>query len=363
MMDALTSRVVSFLRFPLIVAVIFIHCNLGVGNPEIERNFWYVLLITFTFKIVCIAVPVFFFISGFLFFRESIFTLHIYKRKLISRLHTLIIPYLLWNAIYFGIIALLQKANSNFLFLLHKRISEFVWQDYFWVFWDISKISHLPDDQHACLVGAFWFLQCLFLLFLASPIIYYVIKFTKHTFPIILILLYILDCYYEYNIPGIQINAIIFFSLGAYLSITNISFITFLKRIPVTASLSMILLILCITVLIDNSHVYFLTDLVLDIAIFSLVANYLEFKNWEMPPFLVSSVFFVFAVHRLISASLMRISRTIVPLINNDFLIYLYYLLMVVITLAFSLILFSLLMKKFPKLCNILNGKRAFYKL
>ena len=70
-MDALTSRVVSFLRFPLIVAVIFIHCNLLVKHPELETMPVFYFLVYITMKLVCIAVPLFFSYSRLIFWMDD----------------------------------------------------------------------------------------------------------------------------------------------------------------------------------------------------------------------------------------------------------------------------------------------------
>ena len=148
-MDALTSRVVSFLRFPLIVAVIFIHCNLLVKHPELETMPVFYFLVYITMKLVCIAVPLFFFISGFLFFKEGLFDFTLYSKKLKSRFRTVLIPYLLWNIIYFVIVGIMQLIKPDTLFLLHKHIVDFRWQDFLWIFWDISQITGLADDQRA----------------------------------------------------------------------------------------------------------------------------------------------------------------------------------------------------------------------
>lgn len=42
------------------------------------------------------AVPLFF-ISGYLFFFRTAFSVDVYKKKLKSRIKTLLIPYLFWN--------------------------------------------------------------------------------------------------------------------------------------------------------------------------------------------------------------------------------------------------------------------------
>ena len=356
-MDALTSRVVSFLRFPLIVAVIGIHCNLLVKNPELETRSVFYFLVYITMKLVCIAVPLFFFISGFLFFKEGTFDFALYKKKLKSRIHTVLIPYLLWNIIYFFILGIMQLIKPDTLVILHKHIADFRWQDYLWIFWDISQITGLADDQRACLVGAFWFLQCLFVLFLLSPIIYYIIRYLRHFTLLIIGVLYFTDFIPE--MPGIQCNAIVYYMLGAYFSLMSIDFITFLKRIPIqTHIVLMIAAVLISYWLNDNDTIYNITDLFLQTAVFAITAYMIENHRWRESKYLVSSVFFVFAVHRLFSASLMTVSTYLVPSIGNNIILYLYYLLMVILTLIASLAVYQFSIRFLPSVTNVLNGRR-----
>ena len=250
-MDVLTSKVIYFLRFPLIVAVVFIHCDLTVSNPELEERPLFFILMTIVLNLVSVAVPLFFFISGLLFFKNGLFTFSLYIRKIHSRIYTILLPYFLWNIIYFLLIAFIQLINSNFLFILHKRIADFCWQDYIWLFWDISKITHLSEDQHSCLVGAFWFLQNLIVMFIFSPFIYYIIKFFRHFTLILLLILYFSKIIP--NITGISIESIFWFSLGAYCSILNINFISLIKNKKILIGL---LFFTTIAIIIDNTYEY-----------------------------------------------------------------------------------------------------------
>jgi peptidoglycan/LPS O-acetylase OafA/YrhL len=104
--EDLLSKTITYLRFPLAVGVTFIHFNLsdglkingiqhGLGNPD-----WFFFIVNFISEVlVRINVPLFFVISGFLFFYRTDFSETVYKHKLKSRAKTLLVPYLLWNSI------------------------------------------------------------------------------------------------------------------------------------------------------------------------------------------------------------------------------------------------------------------------
>ena len=356
-MDTLTSRVVSLLRFPLIVAVIGIHCNLLVKNPELETRSVFYFLVFITMKLLCIAVPLFFFISGFLFFKEGCFDLNLYKKKLKSRLHTIFVPYILWNIIYFVILGVMQFIKPDTLVILHKNIKDFIWQDYLWIFWDISQITGLADDQRTCLVGAFWFLQCLFVFFLFSPIIYYIIKYLRGVVLLIIGILYFTD--FIPTIPGIQCNAIVYYMFGAYLAINKIDFISILKRIHIQANILIMIVAIMVSYFLNtNNIIYCITDLFLQVSVFSITTYMIETHRLRESRYMVSCVFFIFAVHRLFSASLLSVSSYLIPMLENDFLLYLYYILLILLVIVSSLMVYQISLKLFPSITRILIGYR-----
>lgn len=102
--DSTLSKTITFLRFPLIVAVVFIHTDLfnataGGASPVNEGLFpmYSLLRHVISEELARIAVPLFFFVSGFLFFYRSEFSLKTYGQKLKKRVRTLLIPYIFWN--------------------------------------------------------------------------------------------------------------------------------------------------------------------------------------------------------------------------------------------------------------------------
>ena len=105
--DELQSKTISFLRFPLIVGVVFIHFNLvkmglsahGVNYCAGYPDWFYHLIRFFSEVLPSMAVPMFFLFSGYLFFYRTDFDGVIYKTKLRKRINTLLIPFVLWNVV------------------------------------------------------------------------------------------------------------------------------------------------------------------------------------------------------------------------------------------------------------------------
>lgn len=191
-MNKLDSSVISVLRFPLIVGVVCIHC--GYGGAFLQ----------YLLGGICgkLSVPIFLLISGYLFFREGsyVLTKELWTTKLKKRFSSLLVPYLLWNFIGYIIYAL----QTGFSF-----------DDFFHSFWVIDipgRGGSSPID------GPLWYVRNLMIMVVISPIIAYMIKYTKCYLILIMTILWIIQIP-PFN-KGIGI-AFYFFSLGGYLRISD----------------------------------------------------------------------------------------------------------------------------------------------
>ncbi len=102
----LRSQSLDLLRFPLAFVVLIIHVfntrGFALRGSQVSVEDMPVLL-----EINHIidgflrgqSVPIYFFISGFVFFLGVELTRGVYTRKLKNRVHTLLIPYIIWNII------------------------------------------------------------------------------------------------------------------------------------------------------------------------------------------------------------------------------------------------------------------------
>jgi len=90
----------TLLSFIAVIFVIIIHnsaTNQYSLPPDPLVNTTHFIHNTLAYGIGAIAVPIFFFISGFSMFRN--YTSKLYLRKVKSRVKTILIPYLIWNII------------------------------------------------------------------------------------------------------------------------------------------------------------------------------------------------------------------------------------------------------------------------
>lgn len=104
--NSLRSQSLDLLRFPLAVIIVMIHvfsAN-GITIQGIEYNFdafpaWKMVNDFIDGFFRGQSVPIYYFISGFVFFLGVEFSKDVYVRKLKNRVKTLLIPYFIWNTL------------------------------------------------------------------------------------------------------------------------------------------------------------------------------------------------------------------------------------------------------------------------
>lgn len=355
------SRLIDLLRFPLIAAVIFIHTDL---RPYLEQSEeWPVFSHVMQFFIDCLcsnAVPMFFLFSGYLFFRnmdEQPMTLPVYGRKLKSRVRSLLVPYILWNIIYLLAIAVLQRLFPGFSLLLHKQLSTCVPSDFIYIFWDISRITGLPTDQRACLVGQFWFLQCLMVMCLLSPVIYYAVRRLRFLFVVLVAIPPFLG--YMPDIPGFHTQALFYFVLGAWLT---------MERRTLAYTSGKVLVPCAVYVALTGfmgwdfrpfgSELLFMRTFCLAIVINGVTALWLKAHPDARGGELARSTFFIFAMHRFLTASFNKsVFAGFIP-VHSDLVALLVNLAGSTVSLYLCLVCYRMAIRLLPRATAVLSGGR-----
>ena len=255
--DELLSKTISYLRFPLTIGVVFIHFNLsnglgirgvlyGLNNPE-----WYYCIIHLVSDVLSrIGVPLFFLISGFLFFYRKGFDGNIYKQKLKTRAKTLLVPFLLWNVI--AIIWYLKcfiPGLSSFYRPVEIQIS----------FTRILSTFFCNTGNNGIIITAassgpalgvypidvpLWYVRDLMVMIILTPILYFLIDKVKQWFIVIIGLLWFTSTIYLpkdnliYLYLEMFITAAFFFSWGAFYSINKKNFVLCFRGNQILLALS-----------------------------------------------------------------------------------------------------------------------------
>ena len=222
----LQSLTIDFLRFPLIMMVVFIHMSPKTTNLIDAKydllsglGIYNIVKILFSHIIPSIAVPTFFLISGLLFFSNfQEWSWDGYKKKIKSRMKTLLIPYILWNLIPFLLIVgkcfICDISNGNPTTDTQAFFTNNIWRTFYnFHEWESSNTdwfgNHLSST--APLNIPLWFIRNLFVISLLTPIIYIAVKRLKTWLITVLFLAYISKIWT--HIPCLDIESVFFFTI------------------------------------------------------------------------------------------------------------------------------------------------------
>lgn len=305
--NAIQSQTIDLLRFPLALLVLFVHIVPITQNPntaDFSIFSWHGVYNSIGLLILngLAAVPIFFLISGYLFFanfRE--WSWNGYQKKIKSRIRTLVIPYIIWNLLAFllTVLNIWVKGEDSWGFF-HNNLYNFLWDcnD-----WEHVQFSWLPWETY--LTGPFdlplWFLRDLIVIVFLSPVIYWFVKKTKIGGILLLFLAYMSNFWVTWH--GFSILAYFYFTLGAFFALNGNNMVFFARKYKYV--------FFVLYIFSFSAYVYYYkadTDmsgifrqLFIVFAVFSAlsVASLLVEKKIVLPnKLLVGSCFFIYAEHR-----------------------------------------------------------------
>jgi surface polysaccharide O-acyltransferase-like enzyme len=199
------SKKIKALSLGAVILVVFLHSyngELKLTSIDVPGDQSYLVLLFENFLskgIARIAVPLFFLISGFLFYTSYDFTLGGVADKYKRRLRSLFIPYLFWSV--FGLVLFLVLQAIPWLrnFFTKELI----------VNYSFSRLlfTLLLDPVPYQL----WFVRDLIMLVLVSPVIWYLTRSIREVFLVLLLFLWIVA---PKTFELFSNEALFFFTLG-----------------------------------------------------------------------------------------------------------------------------------------------------
>lgn len=353
------SKTITFLRLPLIVAVVFIHTqlsNVNIGGNLLvsEGQFPYhnILRHLISEEIARIAVPLFFFFSGFLFFYHTNFSFSTYKNKLRKRIHTLLIPYIFWNIVVLALFFLTQTFLSSMTSGANKLIVDYNLSDWLGVFW--SHREKMP------ICYQFWFIRDLMVVVLCSPIIYWLIRNLK---TLGIILLGILWCFgLWFPITGFSSAAFFFFSFGAWFAIHKHDFVFDFKSLRLPFTWLYILIVIVDTLLWRNqiTGLHFIHNIGIIVGLITIVtwtAHGIQKGKLKCSALLAGSSFFIYAYHGMPIAFLSKFWIKLMQPATEATMI-LGYLLIPFLIVGLGIGIYAIILKVFPRFTAFITGGR-----
>lgn len=358
--DVTLSKTITFLRFPLIVAVIFIHTNLSgvvINGALLEdgAQFHIYRLVHYIIKedLSRTAVPLFFFFSGFLFFYHSDFSFWVYGQKLKKRVRTLLIPYIFWNIVVLLFTLLSQLFLSSMTSGRSRLIADYTWLDWLNLFW-----SHW-DEMPICY--QLWFIRDLMIVIIFTPILYYAIKYGK-----IVTLLILGGLWLAFDTsakaPGFSLAAFFFFTFGAWYSINKQNFTVSFRFMRWPATFVYLSLVALDTWLWYRGVTGFpyINRLGIVVGLFAVIswtAYGIKKEDLHTSALLAGSSFFVYAYHGVPLAFVVKYWVKLLYPISESMML-LSYLLIPFFIAGIGVCIYALLRKYLPATTALITGGR-----
>lgn len=359
--SGLESQTIDFLRFPMIIGVLFIHS--GLGNVMIDGHVLvnqsdYPLFTSisclFSQILGSLAVPFFFFISGLFFFMNPVVDFDSWINKIKKRIRTLFVPYVVWNLIYLLLYFLGEKMVPQFFSGRNQLVSELSLGGFLSCFWNYS--DGRPIDF------PLWFIRDLMVVNLFSYLIFKLIKRFRIYYILLIGFIWMAD--FEFLPLAVRSGTVsfFFFSLGAYFSINRYSLLEKLKpylfwSVLLYIPIVIVLLVFCTS---GNRWISFIHDCGIIVgmtAAFAVSRYFVKIKGKSSYRFFSKSTFFIFAFHALPLTFMLKLGCKCFTDYTDLSLIAIYVISPTVVLLL-GLWLYYLITTYFKPLSAILTGGR-----
>jgi len=379
----LTSEAIDLVRFPLAVMVVFIH-TMSPNDPTFSMPADYGhltgmdmcnLIRSFgTHVFSHIAVPTFFLISGYLFYKRlEKWDWAVWKEKMKSRWRTLIVPYFIWCLLYVlwnpYIIIPIKKIGAFFVKgkPLHSIIDYWDTVDIDWlhVLWDSHEwggtnlnwlgqyVAHNTSPE----LVPFWFMRDLIVVVLLSPLIYWFVKRMGLWFVGLMGLCYISGVWPD--IHGLRPTSLFFFSFGAWFTLKGHDLCSTLYKYKWGFYLPYMVL-LPMMVYLDGKQTYGGKSVYIVIGVLTALCfcYYLVSRQGvKKNSLLVSSCFLIFAFHIFILSDCGRLVQKVIGT-EQPWQTTLSYILKPLLAITICVLFYYCLRRWLPSVCKVLTGGR-----
>lgn len=339
--DTYVRNKISSLTFMLSIAIVIYHSDCKRAMHYISMDMLYYLT-EFCSAVLNFAVPCFFLISSFLFYRN--FTLSKYKDKVYSRFHSLCIPYVFWNLFY----CLIFISLSSIPFLYGKFNSVVL----------LSPLKNLYGVLNSDFTPL-WFVKDLIIYVILSPVIYVLIK--RKIFGILSFMMFmVLNVLFEFDYKSIFYWAPIYL-FGAFIGVhfsNKIFHVKLCSSIYVSLAFGFLIGLFALLVLIFKDNRY----LIYFYRLFSPVIIWLLFdainKKSHIPKRNIYKLsFFIYANHFFWLTGIQKVvgftfhSQIAVLFIN--------YFIVPIIVLVFLYTVAFILKRRASRIYYLINGGRV----
>lgn len=337
----------NILKYIAIIFVVYIHSyaieiNFADGTSNLMLPWWLLSLENFISQVITrCAVPMFFLISSILLFKTE----RSYKKTIIGKARTLLIPYLIWNSFWIFVVILLQSLSFTAPFfsgsktpIMQSSVSE-------WLALYGVGLS-LPYPQAYQL----WFMRDLMVVTLFFPIIGKV----AGKFPKSLLIFSVTLLFLPIDFPLKQ--ALLWFCVGACIVNLRIH-ITIFDGIAMW-KFSLLYVSCAFFTLIANHAIINTLFILVGIVYWIRVSKYI-FDFEKIRSFFIKLsewTFIIYAAHELTLTSLKKVWIKLLP--TQPIWLLIEYLVLPIVVIAGCSIVGAVFKKVAPKLYSISTGAR-----
>ena len=402
---SITSELISFVRFPLAIGVVMIHCFFRIKGWQYdklaEQGFGSNVTMEFILStriFILFVVVLFFLISGYLFF------LHLeewdsnrWLRKMKRRFWTLLIPYVLWNTIYILYIIGPEIWDC----LVHGKPWDVVktWVDehggWIGLYWNARVLGAGQMDiwGHSAhttvpILLPFYFIRNLIVLDLFTPLLHFLLrsrdgKVSPYGIVTMALLAFLYLTQTSFLISGFTSEAFFFFGWGAFLSLNRfeLSEVFYNWRMPIA-----IVTFILFVAMLYHGYLYSRAGrMICPFYTIFMVMAMINLATWIVKRSQTSrlwsklkdgmirwqdATFMIFALHFFIRNDVFRLLNRVGGVLTGfydvrimemanrfPYIVIMNYLMRVVIIVLFCMFFYVILRRFLPRVCIVLCGR------
>lgn len=349
------SKKFKALSFVAVILVVYLHSHnqdvrFASGKLAGEQSYFVLFVENFFSRGVArVAAPLFFTISGFLFYNSFDFTMGGIIKKFKKRFNNLCIPYFFWSILGMLFILLLQLIpwSKNFFtkeLIIHYSFSELLLTIF---------LNPIPYQL--------WFVRDLIMLTICSPIIWYLTQFTRGAWLIILVVLWIVA---PKTFELFSNEALFFFSAGCALVLDKDGLIyhKFSKDFTYLFLALWLLTLLLISYLLTLKQDVFIVNMLNNLGIITGILSIWSLYDFLNQEYLIKYSalfgysFFIFVFHEPLLTILIKGMFYILG--KTDFSSLLIYIVAPLVAIGVSILVRYFLKRCTPRLYNFATGDR-----
>lgn len=353
-LDDLQSRTVDWLRYPLMLLIVVLHTDTPLLFQLSQSGASAICFYIFR-TVAKLAVPLFFIISGYYFFRQpDAFTREAYVSKIRKRARTLLVPYLFWNYFVwaFQMTIVVLQGHADWIpgdAFAPANILDVI------VGWG-EGYNGMPKDF------PLWFLRDLMMVCLLSPLLHLLLK-SKRPYVLLLFAAFYLMPWPAGWHPFFERfpSALLFFSVGAYMGIHKQNMVAMARRVPLWLGIALPTLFVVLRCMTHNNlqtleeNLFSIVAVVPTMQIASMMVERCSLKPVS---FIADSNFLLFVLHPILIIYL--ISNPLLGHVSNTVLhFWAVFIAEILVSAVSCVVLYAILSRLLPRTTSLLTGGRS----